>query len=136
MRGATSAHQASTGTHCTQRWRLEPHSRATIADRLRASRNCCAAMCASQRIQRGGMFQRTQKGEGGMMMGLIRRPLLDPFSPTPCLAGLQHRCITVSIELNDVTQMPQCCPVSIIICLYRPVSARPRPIDPNFKFQI
>ena len=102
MRGAISAHWAFPATGCTRRRRLEPASRATTADRRRASRNCCAAMCAGQRIQSGGMFQRIQRGEGGKV-GLIRRPLPPPSSPTLCLAGPQHRCITVTILLN-VTQ--------------------------------
>ena len=104
MRGAISAHWASTATNCTRRRRWERPPRATTADRRRANRNCCAAMCAGQRIQRGGMFQRIQKGEDRGMKGLIRRPLQDQSSPTPCLAGPQHRCIIV---VNNVTQVPQ-----------------------------
>ena len=106
MRGAISAHWASTGTNCTRRRRWERPPRATTADRRRANRNCCAAMCACQRIQRGGMFQRIQKGEDRGMKGLIRRPLQDQSSPTPCLAGPQHRWITVTIVLVNVTQVP------------------------------
>ena len=103
MRGAILAHLAFLATGCTQRRSLEPASQATTADQRRASRNCCAAMCVGQKIQRGGTFLRIQKGELGMM-GSIRCPLQDPSSPTPCLAGPQHRCIIV---VNNVTQVPQ-----------------------------
>ena len=106
MRGAISAHSVFLATDCTRQRRWEPASRATTADQRRTSRNCCAAMCTGQRIQRGGTFLRIQKGELGMM-GSTRCPLQDPSSPTPCLAGPQHRCITVSIVLNNVTQVPQ-----------------------------
>ena len=132
MRGAISAHSVFLATDCTRQRRWEPASRATTADQRRTSRNCCAAMCTGQRIQRGGTFLRIQKGELGMM-GSIRCPLQDPSSPTPCLAGPQHRCITVSIVLNNVTQVPQSSYIALIMHSPPPVFARPRPIGPNGK---
>ena len=81
MRRVISAHWVSPATAYTRPKRLRP--RATTAGRLRASRNCCAAMRARQRIQRGKMIR------------LIRRPLRPPSSPTHCREELQHRFIII-----------------------------------------
>ena len=81
MRRVISAHWVSPATAYTRPKRLRP--RATTAGRLRASRNCCAATRARQRIQRGKMIR------------LIRRPLRPPSSPTHCREELQHRFIII-----------------------------------------